>query len=229
MRIAVGTVLLLAGLAAAQDKTPVPQKEHEWLKQLEGEWVTEAEGVIAPDQPPIRGKGTETTRLLGGLWAISEMKGEVMGTQMAGQMTAGKEASGDFPKVTATGKTETIAGYTCHHWLFGDQQNTDICMAKGLGYYGGGGQAGGILEKLKNLGLGDKMKAQIAANPELAKFVEGGAFPLKIAQIENGQSKTIMEVTSIERKSVDESVFNVPADYKKVEIPGMMGPSGGKK
>ncbi|MCI0388158.1 MAG: DUF4412 domain-containing protein [Acidobacteria bacterium] len=155
--------------------------------------------------------------------------GEMAG-QMTDKMTDGKDASGDFPKVTSTGKTETVAGYACQHWLIGDKQDTDICMAKGLGYFGGGGgQSAGILDKLKNLALGDKMKAQIDANPELAKFVEGGAFPLKMSQIENGQSKTIMEVTSVERKSLDDSLFSVPADYKKMEIPGMMGIPAGKK
>jgi hypothetical protein len=136
-----------------------------------------------------------------------------------------KEAGNDIPddafKATTTGKTETVAGFTCQHWLFGDKQDTDVCLAQGLGYFGGGGQSGGVFDKLKNLAMGDKVKAQLAANPEFAKFVEGGAFPLKIAQIENGQSKTIMEVTSVERKSLDDSLFTVPADYKKMEIPGM--------
>jgi hypothetical protein len=88
-------------------------------------------------------------------------------------------------------------------------------MAKGLGYYGGG--AGGVLDKLKDPALREKAKAQLDANPEFAKFVEGGAFPLKITAVENGQSKTLMEVTSIERKSLDDSLFTVPADYKKAE------------
>lgn len=140
-----------------------------------------------------------------------------------------KDAPGDTFKVTSTGKTETVAGFTCQHWLFGDKQDMDICMAQGLGYFGGGGQSGGILDKLKSLAMGDKMKAQLAANPEFAKFVEGGAFPLKIAQIENGQPKTIMEVTSVERKSLDDALFTVPADYKKMEIPGLPGIPTGKR
>ncbi|MGH9754176.1 MAG: DUF4412 domain-containing protein [Blastocatellia bacterium] len=147
-------------------------------------------------------------------------------SEMAGEMTkeAGKDSSGDFPKVTPTGKTETIAGLTCQHWLIGDKQDTDVCMAKGLGYFaGGGGGGGGILDQLKNLALREKIKAQLDANPEFAKFVEGGAFPLKVAHIENGQSKTILEVTSVERKSLDDSLFTVPAGYKKMEFPGMPG------
>jgi uncharacterized protein DUF4412 len=151
--------------------------------------------------------------------------------EMAEEMTkvAGKDSPMDFPKVASTGKTETIAGLNCEHWMIGDK--TDVCIAKGLGYFGGGG-SGGILDKLKNLALRDKIKAQLDANPEFTKFVEGGAFPLKMSNIENGQPKTIMEVTGVERKSLDDSFFAVPADYKKTEIPGMSGMPGmpaGKK
>jgi uncharacterized protein DUF4412 len=139
---------------------------------------------------------------------------------------AGKDSQFVFPKVTSTGKAETIAGLSCEHWLIGDK--TDVCMAKGLGYFGGGG-SGGILDKLKNLAMREKIKAQLDANPEFAKFVEGGAFPLKMASIENGQSKTIMEVTGVERKSLDDSLFTVPGDYKKTEIPGIPGITGIKR
>ncbi|HMX25522.1 MAG TPA: DUF4412 domain-containing protein, partial [Blastocatellia bacterium] len=112
---------------------------------------------------------------------------------------------------------------TCRHWRFADKQQTDACLAQGLGFFGGGGQSGGVFEQLKNLALGDKVKAQLNANPEFAKFVEGGAFPLKISQVENGQSKTVLEVIRVERKSLDDALFSVPADYKKMEIPGMPG------
>jgi hypothetical protein len=125
----------------------------------------------------------------------------------------GQDSSMVFPKVTSTSETETIAGFTCRHWLIGDDQNLDVCMAKGLGYYGGG--AGGILDKLKDAALREKAQAQLDANPEFAKFVEGGAFPLKMSIIENGRPRIIMEATRIERKSLDDSLFTVPADYKK--------------
>jgi hypothetical protein len=141
----------------------------------------------------------------------------------------GKDAEDEPLKATSIGKTETIAGYSCEHWLMGERQDTDVCLAKGLGFFGGGGQSGGIFDKLKNLAMGEKMKAQLDANPEFAKFVEGGAFPLKVSQIENGQTKTVMEVTSVERKPLDDSLFTVPPDYKKMEIPGMPGIPPGKK
>jgi hypothetical protein len=165
--------------------------------------------------------GTQTT-----LIPQSKMYMTINWGEVAEEITknAGKDPSGNFPKVTPTGKTETVAGLSCEHWLLGDKQDTDMCLAKGMGYFGFGGQSdGGILGKLKNLAMREKFKAQLDANPEFAKFVEGGAFPLKMDHVENGQTKTIMEVTSIERKSLDDSLFTVPADYKKMELPRIPG------
>ncbi|MFN0109191.1 MAG: DUF4412 domain-containing protein [Blastocatellia bacterium] len=133
---------------------------------------------------------------------------------------AEKTASGNYFNATPTGKTETVAGHTCTHWILGDKQDTDACLAKGLGYFGGGG-SNDVFDKLRNIAVGDKTKAALQANPEFMKFVEGGVFPLKLAVIENGQPRTIMEVTKVERKSLDDSVFAIPADFKKMEIPGM--------
>jgi hypothetical protein len=56
-----------------------PHKEHQWLQQLVGEWTTEIECVMEPDQPPAKTKGTETVRSLGGLWVVCEGQGEMPG------------------------------------------------------------------------------------------------------------------------------------------------------
>ncbi|MBL8186473.1 MAG: DUF4412 domain-containing protein [Acidobacteria bacterium] len=129
-------------------------------------------------------------------------------------------------KATPTGKTETIAGHSCTHWILGEKQDTDACLAKGLGYFGGGGDSGSVFEKLRNFALGDKAKAALQSNPEFLQFIEGGVFPLKLSIIENGQSRTLMEVTRVERKPLDDSIFAIPPDFKKMEIPGM--PTGKK-
>lgn len=89
---AVGAVL--AGLAAGavradEPKAATPSKPHEWLAQLAGEWEVQGEGVMAPGQPPVKVKTTESTRLLGGLWAVSEMKATMMGVEMTGVMQVG--------------------------------------------------------------------------------------------------------------------------------------------
>lgn len=56
-----------------------PQREHDWLRKLVGEWTYEGEAVMAPGQPPIRSQGAESVRSLGGLWIVGEGQGECPG------------------------------------------------------------------------------------------------------------------------------------------------------
>jgi hypothetical protein len=56
-----------------------PQKEHQWLQRLVGEWEYESEASMGPGQPPMRSKGTESVRSLGGLWVVGEGQGEMPG------------------------------------------------------------------------------------------------------------------------------------------------------
>ena len=51
---------------------PAPQKEHEWLQRLVGDWTFEAEWSMAPGEPTQTGTGRETVRPLGGFWIIAE-------------------------------------------------------------------------------------------------------------------------------------------------------------
>jgi Protein of unknown function (DUF1579) len=87
---AVATVILAGAVWAADPpKMPAPQKEHEWLKQLVGEWVTESEAVMGPGQPPVKCQGTEVVRSLGDFFTVGEMKTDFMGTPVTGVMTLG--------------------------------------------------------------------------------------------------------------------------------------------
>ncbi|MBI4779774.1 MAG: DUF1579 domain-containing protein [Oscillatoriophycideae cyanobacterium NC_groundwater_1537_Pr4_S-0.65um_50_18] len=54
-----------------------PQKEHQWLQKLVGEWTYETEVMMEPNQPPVKSTGTETVRSLGGLWFLAEGQGEM--------------------------------------------------------------------------------------------------------------------------------------------------------
>lgn len=56
-----------------------PQKEHEWLKQLIGEWTFEAEADMGPGKPPEKSRGTESVSALGDLWVVAEGAGEMPG------------------------------------------------------------------------------------------------------------------------------------------------------
>jgi Protein of unknown function (DUF1579) len=54
-----------------------PQKQHQWLDRLIGEWTSETEYTMGSDQPPSKIKGTEVVRSLGGVWIIAEGAGEM--------------------------------------------------------------------------------------------------------------------------------------------------------
>lgn len=56
-----------------------PQKEHEWLRKLVGEWTSETEIALAPDQPPTKFVGTESGKMLGDLWVQVQGQGEMPG------------------------------------------------------------------------------------------------------------------------------------------------------
>lgn len=63
-----------------------PQKEHEWLQQLVGEWAFESECIGEPGQPTDKHRGTETVKSLGGLWIVGEGQGEMPGGGTATMM-----------------------------------------------------------------------------------------------------------------------------------------------
>jgi hypothetical protein len=92
-KIAVASVIVafLAGLAVLQAQT-APQKEHEWLQQLVGDWECDSEAVLAPGQPAVKSKGTENVRAVGGLWVVAEIKGTTFDTPFTGMMTLGYDA-----------------------------------------------------------------------------------------------------------------------------------------
>src|SRR5437763_15887611 len=65
-----------------------PIKEHEWLQKLVGEWKTEAEMWMGPDQPSVKTNGTESVASFGGLFAYSEGKGTMPGGNEMGYKVA---------------------------------------------------------------------------------------------------------------------------------------------
>jgi hypothetical protein len=81
-------VSLFCGALSAQDM-PKPQKEHEWLQQLVGEWESEAEITTEPGKPPMKNKGSEHVRAIGGFWILSETKGDIAGMPFTGILSLG--------------------------------------------------------------------------------------------------------------------------------------------
>jgi len=83
--VAVVAFVAVADLAVAavglQDPGPAkPGKFHEFLRQFEGTWETKSEFQMAPDQPAMKSKGTETDKFaVGGLFLMTDMKSDMEG------------------------------------------------------------------------------------------------------------------------------------------------------
>lgn len=91
--ISIVTALLVGGVLA-QPSEPVtaqgePARDHEWLKQLVGEWDVQFKMYMQPDQPPMEAAGTDSVRTLGDQWIIAETKTTMMGVPYNGILTLG--------------------------------------------------------------------------------------------------------------------------------------------
>jgi hypothetical protein len=82
-----------AGVTKVVQDMPKPakvEKEHEWLKQLVGEWDMQFEMTAAPGQPAMPpSKGTESVRSFGEIWTIAECKSQMGDMPFTGLMTLG--------------------------------------------------------------------------------------------------------------------------------------------
>ncbi len=52
-----------------------PQTEHKWLDTFVGQWTSEMQCFMGPDQSPVTTTGREVVRSLGGLWVVAEGEG----------------------------------------------------------------------------------------------------------------------------------------------------------
>ena len=112
------------------------------------------------------------------------------------------ESNVDAPKITRTGKKEKIAGWECEHVTIDE---LDVCAATGLGAY---------------LNVGGNLMMRGGMQPWQSAVLKENIFPLKVT-LPDG--KVQMEVTKIEKKSVEPSMFQVPSNYTKVTLPSRGG------
>lgn len=149
----------------------------------------------------------------------SEKMYMTMDLSQGGPMGGMDHGPAKTPKITATGKTETIAGRSCEVYRYAEEEGKpdkmEMCVAKGLGYFlmGSGG----------GMGRRDPMAdvTGAAANPEYARLYKDGFFPLRVSKLEGGKAEQMTIVTKLEPKTVDASAFQVPAGYQEMKMPGM--------
>ncbi len=146
-----------------------------------------------------------------------------LGDAMSGGGAGGKAPDFSKMKVTATGRRETIAGITCEHYLFQDTEKPDdppidICGAPGLGFMGMAGQSNSMMPSMAAL-----LHSQ---NPDLARLARQGFFPLKMtfSERQHPEKKMVWVATQIDRHRPDAALFQPPAGYTPLQIPGMGKP-----
>ena len=109
------------------------------------------------------------------------------------------------PKITRTGRKETIAGYECEHVIVETSgtsgvQRTDACIASALGRF---------ISPMGGIGTSTAPAWQRILTSE-------GGFPLKVTLADG---TVALEVTKVEKKRVSDTQFRIPADYNKMDMP----------
>ena len=64
-----------------------PQKEHDWLQQMVGQWETDSEYAVGGETR--KDKGTANIRSIGGLWVQAELDGSLFGQPVKSIYTLG--------------------------------------------------------------------------------------------------------------------------------------------
>jgi len=130
----------------------------------------------------------------------------VMESELSAPTTPAGKPSGAAPTISRTGRTEMIAGYKCEHILITDSDGStvDACITSELG------------AAFQMPGAGNPMAQR--AQPAWTSQLGRDAFPLKIQR----GDKVSLEVTKVERKTVEASLFEAPPDFQKMNMSGMM-------
>jgi hypothetical protein len=93
MRTLMAAMVLAASICSAcsaEDlpKPPPPVKEHDWLKQLTGEWTMNGEMSMGPGKT-LKSTGRDSVKMLGGYWVVSDLTQKWDGQPMSSRMTIG--------------------------------------------------------------------------------------------------------------------------------------------
>lgn len=110
-----------------------------------------------------------------------------------------------------TSETERILGYLCTKYISTERgTTTEIWAAEGIGAFMGANANNNPMKPA-------------ARNQWEVELVEKGAFPLRVVSKNRSGKETMrMEVVAIDKKSVPDSTFQVPAGYQRFEMGGMM-------
>ena len=88
--ITIATLTFFNIKVAAQN---LPMKEHEMLKMDDGTWQANIKMWSTPDAEPSISSAKETNTMIGELWSIGKLEGNIAGTDFIGYATLGYDPS----------------------------------------------------------------------------------------------------------------------------------------
>ncbi len=112
-----------------------------------------------------------------------------------------------------TGEKETILGYPCEKYevISAKGSKADIWATDQLGTFGGFTMSGGPGRHSQ-------------APQEWENVIKGSAFfPMRVTGTETSGKTFKLEVTSVEKQSLPDSLFTPPSDWRKFDLGAMMG------
>jgi hypothetical protein len=113
------------------------------------------------------------------------------------------------PKVTKTGKLDTVAGYSCENWdIASDHRETTICVAQ---------------QDVSWFKFPATSIPADRAAPWMTELLDGKHFPLRlVAYAKDGTTEeTRIEVTKIDRRPLASTQFEYPETYRTVDLAQM--------
>lgn len=116
---------------------------------------------------------------------------------------------GTPPKITKTGKSDTVAGYRCQEWQITTQK----------------GRAAACVANV-DVGWLDLPMTDLPQYKVWGQLLDGKHLPLRIVVDENGKERGSIEITKLEQKTIPDSVFAIPKGYKTVDLAALAKGAG---
>jgi hypothetical protein len=139
-------------------------------------------------------------------WVINEVEKTYFEVPLADQLMVQKQADQNADKSTVdrTKKTRKLLGYQCEQIILKrGESETEIWGAKGLS---------DLTARMDSL-LGDSGERGVGTETEVMRQLQ--LFPLVSITRSNGKVVDSQEVTRIERRPLDLSLFVIPPEFKK--------------
>jgi len=148
--------------------------------------------------------------------ALVIMDAQKMAMTMAIPAGPAAAAQAAPPQVTRTGKHETVAGRDCEDWdVVSNGKHEQACITEGMLFFD--------FTSMAPPGAA----ARSGMGSWLSDLHDKREFPLRAITLDaSGKEVSRMEVTKIDAKTLDDSMFTVPAGYREVDMSKMGGLAG---